>query len=76
MTQTDSPLQPIADVGGPAQPLLTVRGLTKHFRCARGCWGAARGVVQAVDDVSFEVRKGETLGWSANPAVASPPPRG
>ncbi len=50
------------DVGGPAQPLLTVRGLTKHFPLKGGFLGRAAGVVQAVDDVAFEVRKGETLG--------------
>jgi peptide/nickel transport system ATP-binding protein len=62
MTQTESPLRPIADLGGPAQPLLTVRGLTKHFPLRSGMLGRSAGVVQAVDDVSFEVRKGETLG--------------
>jgi peptide/nickel transport system ATP-binding protein len=50
------------DLGGPAQPLLSVRGLTKHFPLKGGFLGRAAGVVQAVDDVSFDVRKGETLG--------------
>jgi len=45
-----------ADVGGPAQPLLTVRGLTKHFPLKQG------RLVRAVDGVDFEVLKGETLG--------------
>lgn len=45
-----------ADVGGPAQPLLTVRGLTKHFPLKQG------KLVRAVDGVDFEVLKGETLG--------------
>ncbi|WP_192457730.1 ABC transporter ATP-binding protein [Musicola keenii] len=47
------------DLGGPAQPLLTVDNLVKHFHVRKG---AAHSVVQAVDHVSFEVRKGETLG--------------
>jgi peptide/nickel transport system ATP-binding protein len=47
------------DIGGPAQPLLTIRGLTKHFPVKQGRPGA---VVRAVDGVDFEVRKGETLG--------------
>jgi peptide/nickel transport system ATP-binding protein len=50
------------DIGGAAQPLLTVRGLTKHFPLRSGLLGRSTGVVQAVDDLSFEVRKGETLG--------------
>jgi peptide/nickel transport system ATP-binding protein len=55
-------LRPLPDVGGPAQPLLTVRGLTKHFPLSSGFLGRSTGSVQAVDDVSFTVRKGETLG--------------
>jgi peptide/nickel transport system ATP-binding protein len=54
------------DRGGPAQPLLSVRGLIKHFggRGDRGGWFGAsrRGVVRAVDGVGFDVAKGETLG--------------
>ena len=53
---------PTPDVGGPAQPLLTVRGLTKHFALKKGLFGAGGGVVQAVDGVDFTVLKGETLG--------------
>jgi len=51
-----TPLLPPEDVGGPAQPLLTIRGLSKHFPLKQG------GVVRAVDGVDFEVLKGETLG--------------
>lgn len=50
------------DVGGPAQPLLTVRGLVKHFPLKKDVLGRGGGVVRAVDDIAFEVRKGETLG--------------
>ncbi|VEC75959.1 ABC-type oligopeptide transport system, ATPase component [Raoultella ornithinolytica] len=47
------------DLGGPAQPLLKVNQLLKYFRAG----GAkSREVVQAVDNVSFTVMKGETLG--------------
>ena len=49
------------DVGGPAQPLLTVRGLFRHFPLKSRLAGKA-GVVRAVDGVDFTVRKGETLG--------------
>ncbi|MDQ7958636.1 MAG: ABC transporter ATP-binding protein [Pseudomonadota bacterium] len=50
------------DVGGPAQPLLTIRGLQKHFPLKRDPLGRGGGVVRAVDGVDFEVLKGETLG--------------
>jgi peptide/nickel transport system ATP-binding protein len=55
-------LEPIPDIGGPAQPLLSARNLVKHFPLRGGLLGRSAGVVQAVDDVSFEVRMGETLG--------------
>jgi len=50
------------DVGGPAQPLLTVRGLRKHFALKGGLFGAGAATVRAVDGVDFSIRKGETLG--------------
>ncbi|MEJ1159214.1 ABC transporter ATP-binding protein [Prosthecomicrobium sp. N25] len=50
------------DRGGPAQPLLIVNGLKKHFPLKGGLPFTKRPVVQAVDGVSFSVRKGETLG--------------
>jgi peptide/nickel transport system ATP-binding protein len=50
------------DIGGPAQPLLIVNGLTKHFPLKRGFLGRGAGTVRAVDGVEFSVRKGETLG--------------
>ncbi|MBO0736195.1 MAG: ATP-binding cassette domain-containing protein [Alphaproteobacteria bacterium] len=46
------------DRGGPAQPMLIARKLKKHFPVK----GARGKFVQAVDGVSFTVRKGETLG--------------
>jgi peptide/nickel transport system ATP-binding protein len=54
-------LAPAKDVGGPQQPLLEVRALSKHFPVRSGFLGKA-GVVRAVDDVSFSVDKGEVLG--------------
>ena len=50
------------DRGGPAQPLLIVEGLTKHFPVYGGALNRQVATVHAVDDVSFAVRKGETLG--------------
>ncbi len=51
----------LPDRGGPAQPLLIVRGLTKHFPLGQSLFGA-RERVPAVDGVDFSVLKGETLG--------------
>ncbi len=44
-------------------PLIEVTGLTKHFpvRAAKGL-RSIRSTVQAVNDVSFEIGRGETLG--------------
>jgi oligopeptide/dipeptide ABC transporter ATP-binding protein len=42
--------------------LLEVRNLTKEFVARRGVFGRGRFVVKAVDDVSFDIRSGETLG--------------
>jgi peptide/nickel transport system ATP-binding protein len=50
---------------GPApapQPLLDVRNLRKHFPIQKGFRRRVVGVVRAVDDVSFSVQEGETLG--------------
>jgi peptide/nickel transport system ATP-binding protein len=55
------PLDP-RDRGGPQQPLLIVNGLTKHFPIRSGAMNRRTGTVHAVDDVSFDVRKGEVLG--------------
>ena len=44
-----------------AQPLLSVRNLQKHFQVA-GKLRGKHGVVRAVEDVSFDLYPGETLG--------------
>jgi oligopeptide/dipeptide ABC transporter ATP-binding protein len=47
----------------PAPPLLQASNLVKHFPITRGIVIRRQiGAVHAVDDVSFEVRRGETLG--------------
>ncbi len=64
-------------VGGPQQPLLEVRGLSKHFAVGGGLFGRGGGVVRAVDDVTFTVEQGRGASASSgNPAAASRPPRG
>jgi len=48
----------------PEQPILSVEGLHKAYGIRHGNWlggGAFQGVV-AVDDVSFDIRRGECLG--------------
>jgi peptide/nickel transport system ATP-binding protein len=55
-------LVPIVDRGGPAQPLLLARGLRKHFPVGANIFGRPNKVVRAVDDITFAVGKGETLG--------------
>lgn len=42
--------------------LLEVKGLKKYFPITGGILGRKKGEVKAVDDVSFYVNKGETLG--------------
>ena len=43
-------------------PLLEVRNLRKFFPIVKGMFGKIVGQVRAVDDVSFNVQEGETLG--------------
>ena len=46
----------------PAEDLIRVEGLVKHFPMGGGLLGGPKSVVKAVDGISFTVRKGETLG--------------
>jgi oligopeptide transport system ATP-binding protein len=44
------------------RPMLQVRGLVKHFEVRRGLiFSRSVGRVRAVDDLSFDIRRGETL---------------
>lgn len=53
----------MAEPGIPAaRPLLQVRDLKTHFPIRRGVWGRVKGQVRAVDGVSLEIVRGETLG--------------
>jgi oligopeptide/dipeptide ABC transporter ATP-binding protein len=42
--------------------LIEAAALSKHFRTRRGIFGASRGVVRAVDGISFAIEGGHTLG--------------
>lgn len=42
--------------------LVEVKNLTKFFPVQKGLFGSATGTVKAVDNVSFDIFKGETLG--------------
>ena len=46
----------------PADLVLSVRGLQKHFPIKEGALRRVVGQVRAVDGVSFDIRRGETLG--------------
>jgi peptide/nickel transport system ATP-binding protein len=50
------------DRGGKAQPLLIVENLRKHFPIHSGMLSRKNASIKAVDDVSFAVLKGETMG--------------
>ena len=43
-------------------PLVAVSGLSKSFPVRRGPFGRATGALRAIDGVSFEIARGETLG--------------
>ena len=47
---------------GGSQALLEVEGVTKHFPVRRGAFGSVLGTVRAVENVSFDIRRGEALG--------------
>jgi oligopeptide/dipeptide ABC transporter ATP-binding protein len=60
MTTTES--SGVTRVQRPAEePLLSVRDLTKHFPIRKGVIRRTVGAVRAVDGVSFDVARGETL---------------
>ncbi len=42
--------------------VLEAAGLSKHFVARRGIFGADRGTVRAVDNISFKIEAGQTLG--------------
>jgi oligopeptide/dipeptide ABC transporter ATP-binding protein len=53
---------PVPVLAPPDQPLLEVSNLKKHFPIHKGLFSRVSGQVYAVDGVSFEIGRGETLG--------------
>lgn len=43
-------------------PLVRVESVSKHFFVRSGLWSRSKGIVRAVDSVSFHIDRGETLG--------------
>ncbi|HEY0472800.1 MAG TPA: oligopeptide/dipeptide ABC transporter ATP-binding protein, partial [Kribbella sp.] len=56
------PAMQAGQAGQPRQPLLQVRNLKRYYPIRKGVIARTVGHVRAVDDVSFEVYPGETLG--------------
>jgi ABC-type oligopeptide transport system ATPase subunit len=58
-------MQSTASVAGamaPAAPLVEVTGLRKYYPVRGGVFGGVTGNVRAVEDVSFSIARGQTLG--------------
>ncbi len=53
---------PLQKLKSETELILEVKNLTKHFPITKGFLGRQVGVVHAVENVSFNISKGETLG--------------
>lgn len=59
MSVTEPLLAPVAKAG---DPLVSVRDLVKHFPVTGGVFSRVVGQVRAVDGISFDILRGETMG--------------
>ncbi|KQV65128.1 ABC transporter ATP-binding protein [Rhizobium sp. Root1220] len=59
--ESDLPVEAADTVAAMARPVLEVKGLTKRFDIHSGLLGRVSGRVHAVENVSFDLRAGETL---------------
>jgi hypothetical protein len=62
MTQVQPPPTPGQSTPVSTGSLLSLRGIKKHFPIRAGALQRVVGQVRAVDGVSFDIRRGETLG--------------
>src|SRR5215216_3681972 len=61
MSEPATSTQP-SQTASPGEPLMEVRDLVKHFPIRKGLLQRHVGAVRAVDGVTFDVLRGETLG--------------
>ena len=57
-----TPMATDADKASAQRPIIEVDGLKKHFPIYKGVFSKVIGQVYAVDGVSFQIKRGETLG--------------
>jgi len=62
ITNSATGMTAVAPVALAERPILRVTGLKKHFPIYQGLFSKIAGYVYAVDGVSFELKRGETLG--------------
>ncbi|MGH3101546.1 MAG: ATP-binding cassette domain-containing protein, partial [Thermoleophilia bacterium] len=62
MSEAATSANPAPSAGNGGDPLLEVRDLVKHFPIRQGLMQRQVGAVRAVDGVTFDVLRGETLG--------------
>lgn len=52
-----------------SETLIEVKNLAKYFNLENDFFGRPTTVLKAVDDVSFQIQKGEALGLVGSPAA-------
>ncbi|MBH0238428.1 ABC transporter ATP-binding protein [Methylobrevis albus] len=53
--------EPTTTLPGAPEPILSIRGLVKHFNVRLGAFGERGATVHALDGITFDVFEGETL---------------